>query len=93
MIRNILWNMLLLILPVLVYSGVKGLLRRTKGTTQPWNKKILPSLIFLGLFMVGVNLFLLSHYTTNPPASTYIPPAMIDGTVNPGYYEKKKEEK
>ena len=86
MIRVVLENVLLFLLPTAVYFGYVLLTRRTAATTgEVINEAPLVWLFMLGALCVAATLV---YYATITPGGTpgqvYIPPRMKNGQIEPG---------
>lgn len=86
MIRVVVENILLFLLPTAVYLGYVLLTRRTATTGNDIiNEAPLVWLFIAGALLVGATLI---YYATinpgAPPGAVYTPPRMKDGRIEPG---------
>ncbi len=86
MIRQLLWRLLLIALPFVLYSLYLSLIRWRAGHTPPRTP-------WTVLFIIGLSLFSLSflfwRFNDAPDATgTYVPPHLENGEVVPGRVEQ-----
>ena len=85
MIRVILWNLFLFLLPFLLTALWAMWVRRTsprEAVLRSWSQAAL-----LGAILVISSLVVWRVSTGYAPEKTYIPPALNDGQVVPGRFE------
>lgn len=84
MIRRILYEVLLFLLPFALY-GVYWRLSGGKGgesRRHPWT-----TLFIVGLVLVIASFFLWAYEDGEPREGTYVPPHVQDGRIVPGHVE------
>jgi hypothetical protein len=85
MIRIIIENILLFLLPVAVYAGYMLLTRRRASPGEVFNDAPLVWLFVAGASMVIVSLVYFASTTiSGSPDQKYTPPHMKDGRIQPG---------
>lgn len=97
MIRIVFENILLFLLPTLLYLAYMLLMRETTGTDASANAPRTPMSVLndaplLYLFAAGVALVLVTliafgSTSGGKPNQPYTPPAMKDGQIQPGHIE------
>ena len=91
MIRLILENILLFLLPTLLYV-IFVMLRRSKDSDNTVARALdtapLPLLFSVGfILMVSVLAYFGSQSNSGKPGQTYRPPELVDGKIKPGRFE------
>lgn len=87
MIRIVLQNLLLFLLPTLIYLGYRALVARSPGAIRrAIDEAPYGWLTLTGLAVVGVFVALFATTDGGRPGQVYIPPAMKDGKLVPGHY-------
>ena len=85
MIRVVVENILLFLLPTAVYLGYVLLTRRATSAGAVINDAPLIWLFVAGAVLVGATLFYFGATSTGGrPDQTYTPPRMKDGRIEPG---------
>lgn len=91
MIRLIIENILLFLLPTLLFVGFT-MLRRSEEKDNTVSRALdgapLPLLFTLGfVLMVSVLAYFGTQSDSGKPGQTYIPPSLVDGKIQPGRFE------
>lgn len=88
MIRIILVNLLLLLLPLIIYFAYVYF----RGRSEPATDIVADAPIFWllsgGALLVVIALMFLVHWDAAEPDAKYIPPRYQDGVIVPGHYER-----
>lgn len=88
MIRIVIENTLLFLLPTAIYVAYVLLKRRMEGTTGPAHVLDDAPLIWLvaaGAALVVITLIAFGSVSGGKPGQTYQPPVFRDGKIEPGY--------
>jgi uncharacterized protein DUF6111 len=91
MIRIVIENLLLLLLPTLLYVAYIYLTAGKKGTKQ----NVLDDAPLIWLFLAGVGLavsvlLVFGTFSGGKPGQSYRPPEFRDGTIVPGQLDKRQ---
>ena len=91
MIRIVIENLLLLLLPTLLYVAYIYLTAGKKGT----KKMVLDDAPLIWLFLAGVGLavsvlLIFGTFSGGKPGQSYHPPEFRDGTVVPGQLDRRQ---
>jgi hypothetical protein len=87
MIRVLVINLLLFLLPFLLYAAWRWLVRGERNGRQMVSDAPLFVLMGLGLTLVAIGLFTLASYEETGIEGRYVPPAIKDGRIEPGHFE------
>ena len=91
MIRLVVENTLLFLLPAAIYFGFMYFRSVGQGTPQSrndlWNEAPLAYLFIIGAALVMAVMLTFATFEGGKPGQTYHPPRMEDGKIIPGYYE------
>nr|WP_321443781.1 DUF6111 family protein [uncultured Cohaesibacter sp.] len=88
MIRILITQIILFLLPFLLYAGYLFLTR--KLNRQAWIDAPRYWLIMAGLVCTLIGFLFLSQIDNNPPGETYIPAHIENGEVVPGEFKRAK---
>lgn len=97
MIRVFIENLLLFLIPTIVYVAYVMMTRATNegdaDTSSPTSAQILNEAPLMWLFAAGAMLVIATlisfgHYSGGKPGELYVPPAMKDGRIEPGHKVK-----
>jgi hypothetical protein len=87
MIRVILINLLLLLLPFVIYFAYVYLVRSSRGDNRPVSLTPLIVLFCIGLVLMMGAIAYFIQFESGKPGQTYIPPQVKDGVLQPGRLE------
>jgi hypothetical protein len=87
MIRVILINLLLLLLPFIVYFAYVYLVRSGSKPNEPITMTPLIVLFAIGLALMTGAVVYFIQFETGQPGQRYIPPQVKDGVLQPGRLE------
>jgi uncharacterized SAM-binding protein YcdF (DUF218 family) len=90
MIRIVLVNLLLLLLPLIVYFAYVYLRRRSVPSEEIVADAPIFWLLAGGAALVLIALVFLVRWETGDPKAKYVPPRFEDGVIVPGHYERTK---
>ncbi|MGD9783381.1 MAG: DUF6111 family protein [Hyphomicrobiaceae bacterium] len=87
MIRIVLQNVLLFLLPTLLYIGYRMLIERGPGSLRrALDEAPIGWLVASGVSVVAVFIAFFASYSGGRPGQIYVPPVMKDGKIVPGHY-------
>lgn len=85
MLRTILWNLFLLVLPFLLYAAYVALVRRQRVSAgQAWDQAPLSWLFIAGIVLVIASFLVLGLVTEDSGKGRYVPARYEDGRIVPG---------
>lgn len=88
MLRVVLVNVLMFLLPFAVYAGYVYLTRRAEDDEASLLRDVPWLWLFLaGLLLVVGTMAAVISFSGAPPGKTYHPPRVEDGVVKPGYFD------
>lgn len=87
MLRVVIANILMFLLPFLVYGAYVWLVRRQRSAEDVWRNAPVTWLFAIGLVLVVGTLVSLVHFTGGRPGENYQPPRYEDGVLKPGRLE------
>ncbi len=87
MIRVILINLFLLLLPFIIYFAYVYLVRGGRGKNEPINFTPLIVLFGIGLILMMGAIAYFIQFESGAPGQRYIPPRVEDGVLKPGRLE------
>lgn len=90
MLRIVLFNFAMFLLPFLVYGLYVYATRQgdaDAGEVSLWQNAPWGWLFGIGLLLMAGGIAMLISFTGAPPGGTYIPPRMEDGVIKPGRIE------
>ncbi|MFQ5533932.1 MAG: DUF6111 family protein [Sphingomonadales bacterium] len=89
---RILFNMLLLALPFVVYGGWVAFLRKKEAETGgTWDDAPTTWLLIIGLSLMIISLFAMRLVEDNVATGEYIPPHLEDGKIVPAEIRPRKD--
>lgn len=88
MIRIILVNLLLLLLPMIVYFGYVYFKRRETPNAEILADAPIFWLLAGGAGLMLIALVVLGQWETGDPGGRYVPPQVKDGVIIPGHIER-----
>lgn len=86
MIRIAFIEILLFLLPFLVYAGWRFVVHEARGRAVIGDAPVLV-LIAIGLSLFAAGLFYMASYETESTEGRYVPPVYRDGKIVPGHFE------
>ncbi len=87
MIRVILINLFLFLLPFIVYFAYVYLVRRGGKPDEPFSATPLVTLFAIGLMLMMGAIVYFIQFETGQPGQTYVPSEFRDGVLRPGRIE------
>jgi hypothetical protein len=90
MIRIVIENILLFLMPTLIYLGYVYVTRQTRtsvGNGRVWDEAPLFWLFLAGSLLVVVTLIAFGSTSGGRPGQSYEPPAVKDGHIEPGHIQ------
>jgi hypothetical protein len=84
MIRPVLTELVLFLLPFAAYAAFVWLTKTSILDLAHWPPKTLASLAIVALVLMIGSFLYLSHFAGAPPGSTYVPAHVEDGQFVPG---------
>lgn len=93
MVRVVLVNLLVLLLPFIVYFAYVRLTRPEKQASEVWSDTPIFWLLSAGAMMMIVALVTLVSFNVSEQGGRYVPPAYKDGKIIPGHYEPIEKSK
>ncbi len=87
MIRIILINLFLLLLPFIIYFAYVFLVKGGRGKNEPINFTPLIVLFGIGLILMMGAIAYFIQFEAGEPGQRYIPPRVEDGVLRPGRLE------
>jgi hypothetical protein len=90
MIRIVLVNLLLLLLPIIVYFGYVYLRRRNAPGEDIMSDAPIFWLLAGGAALMLIGLIYLGQWETGDPGGKYVPPRFEDGVIVPGHIERNQ---
>ena len=87
MFRVVLINLLMFMLPFLVYGAYFYLVRQGRDAADFWVEAPLKSLLAVSVVLVVGAIAGLIHFSGGDREGTYIPPRFEDGVIKPGRIE------
>ena len=85
MLRILVINSLMFVLPFLIYGAYFYLSRSEKDGVVFWSEVPLLWLLGASTFLVFAAMILLVSFSGAEPGGTYIPPSMDSGIIQPGH--------
>lgn len=91
MLRVILLNMAIFLVPFILYGAYMILVRRHQDKNSLWRDAPILWLFSAGLVLVLFVVFTLISFERQEPGGVYHPPVYKDGKIQPGYIEREKK--
>lgn len=87
MIRVVLINLFLLLLPFIIYFGYVYLLKEQTGDATPIRTAPILVLFAIGVMLMMGAIAYFIQFSSGKPGQTYRPPVIEDGVIRPGHLE------
>ncbi len=88
MTRIVLFDVVLFLLPFIVYAGWRWLIHGERGHREIMSDAPVFAMLFLGIVLGVAGLFFLASRETAPTEGRYQPPVLEDGKVRPGHFDR-----
>lgn len=87
MIRVVLINLLLFLLPFIIYFAYVYLVRDDRNRNEPFSATPLVVLFCIGLFLMMGAVVYFIQFESGQPGQRYVPPTVENGVLKPGRLE------
>ena len=88
MTRIVLLDIILFLLPFIIFAGWRWLIKGARGRHEIMSDAPLFGLLFLGIILGVTGLYFLGSHEKTGIEGRYHPPILKDGKIQPGHFEK-----